>query len=250
MGAALCKAIIAVGCAHVLYMSSDSVYPFERATINEHTPSVPSTLYALMHRARETMLGNLGSLPLAILRVTQVYGPGDPHRAYGPGRMVRSALNEGRIVLYGTGEETRDHISVSDVSSVMFDMLFRRSRGLLNVATGRSVSFAELANLVARSCGFTVRIEHEPARMPVLHRTFDITALQGAFPDRSQTKLEAGIDDMIAAERQLTEIGSLGDRLSEEPLEEREEDRSRLGRLGSNTASPMAPGFNFKPGGG
>ena len=208
MGAAVCNAVRNRSCAHVVYMSSDAVYPFTNSAIREDAPTASTSLYAVMHLARETMLRNLNGPPLAILRVTQVYGAGDPHGAYGPRRMVRSALSEGRIVLYGEGQETRDHIHVDDVSSIMSEVLMRRSHGLVNIATGRSTSFAALADLVAQGCGGSIRIEHDPPRMPVLHRQFDTEALRAAFPGRPGIALESGIEILIEQERKAQSTGT------------------------------------------
>ncbi len=201
MGSAVCNAVRKVGCAHVVYISSDAVYPFVSGPIREDVAPLPTSLYALMHFARETMLRRVEGPPLAILRVTQVYGLRDPHDAYGPSRMVRSAVAKGRIVLYGSGEETRDHIHVGDVTSVLLDVLRMRSRGLVNVATGRSISFAGLAELVQRTCGGSIAIVREPRRMPVMHRAFDTAALSTAFPTRTQTPLETGITMMVEEQR-------------------------------------------------
>jgi nucleoside-diphosphate-sugar epimerase len=210
MGAAFWNAVRTAGCCHVVYLSSDAVYPFRAEPIDEDVDPVPGSLYALMHLARETMLRRLEGPPVAILRVAQIYGAGDPHGAYGPGRMVRSALREGRIALYGAGQETRDHIHVDDVASVILDALRMRSRGLVNVATGCSTSFAALANLVVRTCGGSVTIEHEPPLMPVLHRSFDTAALEAAFPSRSNTALPDGIRLLVSDElRTASAPGSL-----------------------------------------
>jgi len=210
MGAAFCKAVRTAGCSHIVYLSTDAVYPFKAEPIHEDVEPVPTSLYALMHLAREAMLRRLQGPPIAILRVAQVYGAGDPHGAYGPGRMVRSALREGRIVLYGAGQETRDHIHVDDVTSVILDALRMRSQGLVNVATGCSTSFAALADLVVRACGGSITIEHEPPLMPVLHRSFDTTALETAFPSRSNTALRDGIRLLVSEElRTVSAPGSL-----------------------------------------
>jgi nucleoside-diphosphate-sugar epimerase len=201
MGTALCKAVREVQCSHLVYVSSDAVYPFISGPVREDVAPVPTSLYSLMHIARETMLRLLEGPPLAILRITQVYGFGDSHNAYGPSRMIRSALTEGRIVVYGSGEETRDHIHVADVAAILADMLAMRSRGLVDVATGRSLSFAELAEMIRTTCGGHVAIEREPPLMQVLHRKFDITALSQAFPARTLTSLEKGIALMVEQQR-------------------------------------------------
>jgi UDP-glucose 4-epimerase len=150
-----------------------------------------------MHLAREYLFGQIDGVPAAILRVAQVYGRGDPHNAYGPNRMIRSAVREGRIVLFGSGEETRDHIHVADVARLIVAVLKFRSHGLINVATGRSASFFALAQMVRGACGAEIRIEHEPRKMPVVHRQFDTTLLRAAFPAYEFTSLEQGITMML-----------------------------------------------------
>src|SRR5262249_10279510 len=110
MASALCRAIGEAGCAHLVYVSSDAVYPFVSAAVDEHLATSPTSPYARMHLAREAMVRAIDNVPVAVLRLTQVYGAGDPHNAYGPSRMIRSALGDDRIVLYGSGEETRDHV--------------------------------------------------------------------------------------------------------------------------------------------
>jgi UDP-glucose 4-epimerase len=202
MASAVCRAMRQADCAQVVYISSDAVYPFIPAAIQEHVAPLPASLYAHMHLARETMLRAIESAPVVVLRLTQVYGAGDPHNAYGPTRMIRSALTDGRILLYGSGEETRDHIHVDEAAAALVGVLTMRSRGLINVATGRSISFAELAELVRRTCGGAVTIEHEPRRMPVMHRRFDVRGLKAAFPTHMSTPLEDGLAMM--AEKQRT----------------------------------------------
>src|SRR5262245_7053089 len=200
MASALCRAIRASGCAHLVYVSSDAVYPFVDTPVDEHLATSPTSPYARMHLTREAMVQAIDDVPVAILRLTQVHGAGDPHNAYGPSRMIRSALGEGRIVLYGSGEESRDHVHIDEVAAALVAVLTRQSHGLLNVATGRSISFAQLAGLVQRMCGGTAKIEHAPRRMPIMHRCFDISQLDAAFPHRLSVPLEDGLAFMLDEE--------------------------------------------------
>ena len=61
-------------------------------------------------------------------------------------------------------------------------MLVRRCRGLLNAATGVSLSFLEVARLVAAQFATQPEIVFTPRNQPITHRHFDITALRRAFP--------------------------------------------------------------------
>jgi len=42
IGETVCRAIASVGCAHVVYLSSDSVYPYVAAPVDEATPAAPT----------------------------------------------------------------------------------------------------------------------------------------------------------------------------------------------------------------
>jgi nucleoside-diphosphate-sugar epimerase len=119
MARAVCEAIRSVEIAHLVYASSDAVYPLTTPLICEETPAVPVDLYGLMHRARELMLAPEVKAPLAILRITGVYGTGDTHNSYGPNRFLRQALKDGRIALFGNGEEARDHVYIDDAVALV-----------------------------------------------------------------------------------------------------------------------------------
>ena len=193
MGAVVCAAVAAASVAHVVYVSSDAVYPFVDEPVTERTCASAPSPYGVMHRTRETMLRSLGGFPLAVLRPTMVYGAGDTHTSYGPTRFLRSAVQDGVIALFGDGEERRDFIHVGDVARLVRRVLLHESRGVLNLATGVSTPYARLAELVAACVGPSVRIEHLPRQVPVTHRSFDVAACRAAFPDFDFTSLEEGL---------------------------------------------------------
>jgi nucleoside-diphosphate-sugar epimerase len=189
----VCKAIEAAPVAHVVYVSSDAVYPFCAEPVDESASAAPADLYGMMHRAREVMFSQMAKAPLAILRCSSVYGGEDSHNSYGPNRFRRHAFEQGSITLGGRGEETRDHIYVGDVAELMRLTLFHRSEGVLNLATGRSESFMDVARMVA--AGFDPRpdIKTSARTMPITHRRFYCRATKLAFPDFRPVALEEGI---------------------------------------------------------
>ena len=189
----LCAALEKTGAAHFVYFSSDAVYGLGPARVTEETPAAPQDLYGAMHLARELMARALAKIPLLILRPTAVYGAGDTHNGYGPNRFRRVAKKDGRIQLFGAGEERRDHIHVDDVAAIALRCLEHLSTGTLNVATGRSASFAEVAAMVAKHFGTAVKIEGAPRANPVTHRHYDVTNLVKAFPGYRFIALEDGI---------------------------------------------------------
>src|SRR3546814_914048 len=149
MMATLCAACEAVPPAHLVYISSDAVYPMKDGLVSEATPAEPTDLYAAMHITRELMAKATVKAPLAVLRPTLIYGAEDTHNSYGPNRLRRMARKDARITLFGAGEETRDHISVDDVYRLILLTLRHRSEGVVNLATGHSISYMELARKIA-----------------------------------------------------------------------------------------------------
>lgn len=195
MGEAVCAAMAKVMPAHVIYASSDAVYPFSNATTTETSCAEPTDLYGAAHLARELMLKGTAKCPVAILRPTMIFGAGDTHNSYGANRFRRVARKGGKITLFGGGEETRDHLYIDDAVTLIDLVIRHRSAGTLNLVSGRSIAFGDLARMVAGHFSPAAEIEMLPRQSAITHRQFDASAMQKAFPDFKPTRLE----DAIAA---------------------------------------------------
>jgi UDP-glucose 4-epimerase len=193
MARAVCEATRSVELAQLIYASSDAVYSFATTLICEDTPAIPLDLYGAMHRTRELMLAAEARAPLAILRLTAIYGADDTHNSYGPNRFVRQAFKDGRIALFGYGEETRDHLYVDDAVDLILKTALRGSTGLLNLASGKSESFRTVADLVAAQAGRPIEIVPSARQSPVTHRHFDVSNLTRAFPSIRLRPLAEGL---------------------------------------------------------
>jgi nucleoside-diphosphate-sugar epimerase len=189
----ICEALEKSGCGHLVYFSSDAVYGTEVSTVTEDTPVAAQDLYGTMHYTREIMARSLTPVPLLVLRPTAVYGRYDTHNSYGPNRFRKAAQADGKITLFGGGEETRDHIYVDDVAALTVRCLLQKSTGTLNVATGISTSFYEVAETISKQFGSGIEIVVTPRTNPITHRHYDPTNLIKAFPDFSFISLQDGI---------------------------------------------------------
>lgn len=189
MGQAVLQACGKAPPAHLVYVSSDAVYADEPRPLSESTPAAPTSLHGVMHLARELMLQTLG-LPLAVVRPTLIYGEGDPHNGYGPNQFLRLARAGKPIVLFGEGEEQRDHVHIGDVGEIIARVVVHGSTGVVNAVSGRAVSFREVAEIVAARFG--VPVQTRPRTGPMPHggfRPFSATALKAAFPGWSSARL-------------------------------------------------------------
>lgn len=196
MMSAVCSAIAVVPPAHVVYVSSDAVYADSDAPLTEASCAQPSSLHGAMHLTRELMLSHAFPGPLCLLRPTLIHGPGDPHNGYGPNRFRRLAEAAEPIVLFGDGEERRDHIFIDDVGEIVARSVLRRSTGVLNVATGTVHSFREVADAIARIADRPPVIQTTRRSGPMPHRgyrAFDVAAAYAAFPGFEFTPLARGL---------------------------------------------------------
>ena len=188
---------------HLLYVSSDAVYADSRAPMTEASPAEPGSLHGVMHLAREVMLKcDLPAIPLALVRPTLIFGPGDPHNGYGPNRFMRLAQARQDITLFGEGEEQRDHIFITDVAEIIRRCVRHRATGVVNAVSGTVTSFRAIAEQAAARFEPRVKVLGSPRTGPMPHggyRAFDPALLRQLFPDFAPVSLATGLDRMRAA---------------------------------------------------
>ena len=185
MAEAVCTALRKQAVAHLVYISSDAVYKDSADPLTEASCAEPGSLHGVMHLAREVALRQDHAGPLAIVRPTLVYGYDDPHNGYGPNRFRRLAAAGKEIVLFGEGEERRDHVDVEDIAELVRLIVLHRSAGIANAVSGEVVSFRELAEFAAASFSPKVTVKGSPRAGPMPHngyRPFDNAAVTRAFP--------------------------------------------------------------------
>jgi UDP-glucose 4-epimerase len=185
MAEVVCTALRHKPVAHVVYISSDAVYKDSTGPLTEASCAEPGALHGVMHLTREVALRQGYAGPLAIVRPTLVYGFDDPHNGYGPNRFRRLAAAGKEIVLFGEGEERRDHVDVEDVAELVSLIIGRRSTGIANAVSGEVASFRELAEHAAAAFKPAVAIKGSPRSGPMPHdgyRPFDNAAVLKAFP--------------------------------------------------------------------
>jgi nucleoside-diphosphate-sugar epimerase len=149
-----------------------------------------------MHLAREVLLCAEFAGPFGILRPTLIYGVDDPHNGYGPNRFRRLASEGKEIVLFGEGEERRDHVHIEDVAELLARMVLRRSSGILNAVSGEVASFRELAEFTASQFSRPSPVRGTPRTGAMPHngyRAFDAAGIRRAFADFRITPWREGI---------------------------------------------------------
>ncbi len=184
------------------FLSSAAVYgnpgtlPIsEKALVN---PISPYGFHKLQCELLCKEFSQVYGLRTTSLRVFSAYGPGLRRQVVWD--IVQKALTNPTLRLQGTGNESRDFIHAEDISGAVMAIV---KNGLFegevyNVATGREVTIAELAEIILTSLGIRKRIEFDgivPVGVPQNWQA-DISKLQrlGFSPT---ILLEQGIKDFV-----------------------------------------------------
>jgi UDP-glucose 4-epimerase len=164
--------------------------------IHEDVPLRPLTPYGATKAACEMLLsGYAGSYAMATcaVRLTNIYGPGMAHKDSFVPRLMRAALRDEGVSVYGDGEQRRDLVHVDDVARGFLTVWRQRHTGPLIVGAGRSVSVTELVEATRKATGRAIPARHVPAKpgeMPAV--IVDITRARSLGYD-PQVTLEDGL---------------------------------------------------------
>jgi nucleoside-diphosphate-sugar epimerase len=181
------------------------VYKDSAEPISESSCAEPGSLHGAMHLTREVMLRSEFPGPLAFVRPTLTYGIDDPHNGYGPNRFRRLAAEGKDLLLFGEGEEQRDHVAVADIAELTLRVVLHRSSGIVNATSGEVASFRTLAEFIAAQFPSRVVVKGSPRVGPMPHngfRPFAPSAALTAFPGFTFTPWRRGIAAMCAESSQ------------------------------------------------
>ena len=159
------------GIARVVYASSAAVYGVpERLPVTEQTPPMALSPYALEKLINDqyaALFGQLYGTSACGMRFFNVYGPRqDPRSPYsGVISKFCERLAAGQpLTVFGDGLQTRDFVSVHDVARANLAALEATTTGVVNVATGQSVTLLDLIATLGHLLGQTPVVRHEPTR--------------------------------------------------------------------------------------
>nr|WP_245556120.1 NAD-dependent epimerase/dehydratase family protein [Actinopolyspora mortivallis] len=136
-------------------------------TISERLPLRPLTPYGATKAACEMLLsGYTGAygLSAAALRFTNIYGPGMGHKDSFVPRLMRAALADEGVEVYGDGSQSRDFVHLDDVVRAVTAAWDRHYSGTAVIGSGQSVSVMELIETVRATTGRRIPVTHVEAK--------------------------------------------------------------------------------------
>jgi dTDP-L-rhamnose 4-epimerase len=172
----------------------------------EEKSLVPASVYAITKRDHEELfrvVGRAYGIPTVALRYFNVYGPGqalgNPYTGVAAIFSTR-LLAGGRPVVFEDGRQTRDFVHVSDVVQANLLALEQPDAdGIYNVGTGRAISVAQLARLLASLLkpGTEPEIVGQFRAGDVRHCVARIERIQQDLGYRPRIMLEEGLLDLV-----------------------------------------------------
>ena len=154
----------------LVYLSSGgAIYGNPQALpVTEEQALAPLSYHAAGKAAAEHFLGVFARQGhrVAILRPSNVYGPGQPHKAsFGVIRSVLEHLRRGTTMeIWGDGETVRDYLYIDDLVEACLKTLDYPASVTFNVGSGVGHSLNELCHLAESVTGRQLELYHRPAR--------------------------------------------------------------------------------------
>jgi nucleoside-diphosphate-sugar epimerase len=190
----------------IVFSSSCSVYGNLSKPAEESDPVNPLSPYALQKYAAERyvqMFHTLYKTPGVALRYFNVFGPRQSFNSPYSGVIARfcDALLEGKAPhVFGTGEQSRDFVSVDDVVQANLLAAERDEAlgGVFNIGRGESVSVLELLRILNQVNGTAITAEFKEARAgEILFSQANITAARKALGFGPKVTLEDALKETL-----------------------------------------------------
>ena len=187
---------------HCIYASSIDVYGFrteKKIVVNNNSPLIPTDLYGISKVASENILSMVckeTQTDLLIVRITGVYGKGEPH-GNPIGLFMQSCENGESIRVTDSGKDIRAYIFVEDAARVLLICAEKKITGILNLVGPKSMTIMEYAKKVQSFFNKSSSIEvFKGNRPPSLHY-FDRSKLFNIMAESQFTTLEKSLEKSL-----------------------------------------------------
>jgi UDP-glucose 4-epimerase len=187
-----------VPACRVVFLSSAAVYGNPPSLpVNEAHPIAPLSPYGYHKRQCELLIEEFARLyaqPALVVRIFSAYGPGLRRQVVWD--ICSRALGAERLLLRGSGDESRDFIHAADVARALVLLVeCAPSEGeIYNLATGRETTIRELAEVLLAHLGLAITAEFDGCSAPGDPRNWraDIARIQ-TLGFRPTVALEDGL---------------------------------------------------------
>ena len=167
--------------------------------INEAHPTDPFNVYGAAKLTLEYFLDihcRQNAVPLAVLRLPQIYGPGDTYAKAIP-TFIQNSLQRKPSSLVNDGADLREFVHVDDAGYAVFLAMERKSEGVFNITGGRSVSIGETLRLIQEICGTDLSPSNTSSNKQQIQYAFDISNARRELGYVPKVSFEEGLESEV-----------------------------------------------------
>lgn len=200
---------------HIVFFSCTVMYQSSSAPVRETDFDANKEIYPHYFGVGWTKVyieklcefySRIGPAKYTVIRHSNVYGPYDKFdleksHVFGATLTKVMTTNDGKIVVWGSGEEERDLLYISDLVDFVLISLDKQKEKfqLCNVGYGSSVSVNDLVNKIIACSGKDIRIVHDLSKPTIKTKLcLDTSKAMTCFGWRPKVSLDDGIRKTIA----------------------------------------------------
>lgn len=189
----------------IVYFSSSAAYPthyqvegnerrLREDMCSYYSPKKPDMTYGWSKVIGEYLASFVDNV--YIFRPFSGYGPGQDLSYPFPMFIKRAVERQDPFEVWGNGKQTRDFIHIKDIVEAVLVSLENPAGGPVNLGTGRSTSFLELAEMCMDMVGYKGRIITNPNKPTgCMHRVSDNSKMLSFYTPK--ISLEQGVWEAI-----------------------------------------------------
>ena len=148
----------------------------------------------------------IGDTKYTVIRHTNIYGPHDKfdlERSHVFGATITKVLSaqDGKLSVWGAGEEERDLLFVDDLNNFVDNALKnqKKSYALYNCGYGSAISIKSLVNKIIKAAGKKLTVEHDLSQPSIkTSLSLDCSKAQQELGWKPKTSIDDGISKTIA----------------------------------------------------
>ena len=154
----------------IIFFSSQAIYGEDanNNSITEKTLPNSTSYYGIAKHTSEKLLSKVAKekkIPLLILRMPRIYGPGD-NENYGPTQFFKKGIRNEAIQVWGDGKEKRDYVHVDDLIIIVEKLFKKNIAGEINICSGKAVNFKNILLTVQKILRKKIKIVYKKRTRP------------------------------------------------------------------------------------
>jgi UDP-glucose 4-epimerase len=180
----------------IIFVSSVSIYKDMGEIINENSPLPDENAYSLSKFICEKYLESKAKengFILQILRLGQIYGPGEEVYSKIVSGFMKQMINNQEINIFGDGTDVRSMLFVDDCCRCIYQSMFFEEYIMpVNIASSQMITIKDLINLINSFCSSKLSVSYGIDKH-MINNVYDNSKMKKYF-EISETMLSDGIE--------------------------------------------------------